>query len=78
MDPARFWEITPRLMAIEMKGARHRIDRERDLAWWTAMMPYLEKRVDLDQFMGRQADDSARVAAFNAAWDRVDQALARH
>ena len=78
LDPARFWEITPRLTLLEMQGAKHRIDRERELIWWGAMLPYLEKRVDLDRFMGRPVDHRARAAAVNAAWDKVDQALARH
>lgn len=65
-------------MTLEINGAMHRIRRERELAWWGAMLPYLKDSVSLDQFMGRESDDARRVAAFNAAWDRVDQALARH
>ncbi|WP_277022262.1 hypothetical protein [Paracoccus hibiscisoli] len=59
-----------------MSGALLKIQRERELVWWGAMLPYLEKKIGLDEFVGR--DDAARIAAFNAAWDRVDQALARH
>ena len=78
LDPSRFWDCTPRLIAIEMTGAAIRLQRERELTWWGAMLPYLEKRPTLEQFAGRPVDHRSRAAQFHAAWDRVDRALARH
>jgi hypothetical protein len=79
-DPARFWDITPRLFLIEMEGAALRMRRERELVWWGAMLPHLKKPVSFEQFVGvadpvqSRAD---RVRQFHAAWDKIDAALAR-
>ena len=47
------------------------------MIWWGAMLPYLEKKITLDQFAGEPVNDKDRVARFHAAWDKVDRAL-RH
>jgi hypothetical protein len=38
LPPERFWEITPRLYLIEMKGAARRMQYERGLVWDNAVM----------------------------------------
>lgn len=78
LDPARFWNITPRMLAMELAGAKLRLRRERELVWWGAMLPHLKKPVTLDQFLGGHADDRDRVRRFHDAWDKVDRALKRH
>lgn len=77
LDPARFWDLTPRLLFLELDGAAQRDRRTRELAWFGAMMPYLEKPPTLDQFMGIQPDPAERANRFHAEWDRIDRALAR-
>ena len=77
MDPARFWDLTPRLLDLEFKGAARRLRRERELVWWGAMLPLLKEKVSLDKFMGEASDGRDRVRRFHDAWDRVDRAL-RH
>lgn len=77
MDPARFWEITPRLLDLEFKAAKARIRRERELVWWGAMLPNLKQPVALDKFIGGPADEISRVRQFHDAWDRIDRSL-RH
>lgn len=67
-------------MMIELEGAGQRLEREREMIWWGAMLPNLKKPVDLKTFVGHtdvaktRAD---RVRQFHAAWDKIDQALAR-
>lgn len=80
LDPARFWEITPRLFLVEMEGAALRIEREREMVWWGAMLPHLKKPISLKDFVGhsdfaRSRED--RVRQFHAAWDKIDRALGR-
>jgi len=75
MDPARFWDLTPRLLTLEFRGAALRIRRERELVWMGAMLPLMKKPVALDQFLGGPVDNRDRVDRFHAAWDRVDRAL---
>ncbi|KEP68436.1 hypothetical protein DL1_11955 [Thioclava dalianensis] len=64
-------------MMVEMEGAAKRLERERELVWWGAMLPHLEKPISLESFIGRQPDRAERVRRFNAAWDKIDRALAR-
>lgn len=78
MDPARFWDLSPRLLDLEFRGARLRLRRERELAWFAAMLPHLKRPVTLDEFLGGPVDDRDRVKRFHDAWDRVDRALMRH
>lgn len=75
LDPARFWDITPRLMALEMDGARLREQRARELTWFGAMLPNLKKIPTLRDFAGygpapaqtpEQVDANIRTLA--AAW----------
>lgn len=81
LDPARFWNLTPRLFLIEMEGAAMRLQREREMVWWGAMLPHMKKPVPLNKFVGHMEvakSRADRVKAFHAAWDRIDKALARH
>lgn len=78
LDPARLWEITPRLAAYELEGAAGRIRRERELAWFAGMLPYLERPVQLADFTGDSATPQGRAERaqrVNAAWDKIDCAL---
>ena len=78
LPPSRFWEITPRLLAAEMAGARIRQERERELVWFGAMMPRLKNPPTLEKFVGRARSETGRVRNFHSAWDRIDAALARN
>lgn len=77
LDPARFWDITPRMMATEMGGAAKR--HQRDLAgiWAGAMLPYMKKPPSYAEFVGVTVDRTARTREWERAWDRLDAALAR-
>lgn len=77
LDPARFWDITPRLIVLELRGAERRAQRQRELVWWAAALPYLKKPMPLDKFIGAPVDQLSRVERFHAAWDKLDQALSR-
>jgi len=80
LDPARLWEITPRLADYELEGAAGRIKRERELTWFAAMLPHLEKAVQLADFTGESSTPrgrAERAQRVNAAWDRIDRALDR-
>lgn len=66
------------MLGMEMQGIKLRLDRQRELTWFGAWLPHLKDGGNLDRFMGKPIDHQARAAAVNAAWDRVDQALARH
>jgi len=77
MDPARFWEITPRLLDVEIRGAKLRLRREKEMVWWTAMLPLLEKKPTLEKFLGDPVREADRVKQFHEAWDKIDRAL-RH
>jgi hypothetical protein len=76
-DPARFWEITPRLFALEMAGAVDRDRRARALVWWGAMMPHMKKPPGFHDFTGiekpapRKRDWRADLAAWEAYAKRV-------
>ncbi len=63
-----------------MDGAALRIERERELVWWGAMLPHLKKPVSLKDFVGRREiarSRAERVRDFHAAWDKIDRALGR-
>ena len=75
LDPARFWDLTPRLLDIEFRGASARMRRERELVWFNAMMPHFKKPIPLDKFVGGPVDDRDRVKRFHSAWDQIDRAL---
>lgn len=75
-DPARFWDLTPRLYAVEMDGAaeRHRIERSN--VWLGAMLPYMKKAPSYAEFVDppkrrdRQSPEvmNAMLSALAAAW----------
>ncbi|WP_092886901.1 hypothetical protein [Roseicitreum antarcticum] len=75
-DPARFWEITPSLMSIEMDGAAERQKRERAMVWCSAMLPHLKKPPKFEQFVNPKAkpkrqspqQQQAMLGALAAAW----------
>lgn len=62
---------------MEMEGIKIRLDRQRELTWFGAWLPHLTDGGDLDRFMGKPAG-KARIDALNAAFDKMDRALARH
>lgn len=55
LDPARFWSLTPRLLDVELRGARERIEREEHArvrqAWLTARLSRAEKIPPLDRLL---------------------------
>lgn len=53
-DPARFWELTPRLYVHEMAGAVERDRRAKALVWWGAMMPHMKQPPEFHEFTGLQ------------------------
>lgn len=73
LPPDRFWQITPRLYDTEMKGALARRKADNAMVWWGAMLPHLKTPISLDQFIGEPK--KIDVAAWSAAWDKVDRAL---
>lgn len=77
MDPARFWEITPRLLDLEFRGVARRLRRERELVWFGAMLPNLKDPIPLEKFVGELRDDRDRARRFHEAWDKIDRALRR-
>jgi len=63
-----------------MEGAAIRMQREREMVWYGAMLPHLKKTIQLADFAGKVAEPSSRedrAKRFHAAWDRIDRALAR-
>ena len=63
-----------------MEGAALRLEREREMVWWGAMLPHLKKTPDLKTFVGRvdvARTRAERVRQFHAAWDKIDRALGR-
>lgn len=77
LDASRFWQITLRLVAIELEGADLRLQRERELVWLGAMLPWLKNPIPLDEFAGRKLSQAERVAKFHKGWDEIDKALRR-
>ena len=61
-----------------MRGEAMRLRREREMIWWGAMLPHLQKIPSLDDFTGSPGYPAARAERVNAAWDKIDRALARH
>lgn len=77
-DPARFWDLTPRLFALEMQGAADRMQHERAMIWSGAMLPYLKKTPSFEEFTGYKPDHSEQIKRWVSAWDRIDLALGRN
>ncbi|MTH76312.1 hypothetical protein [Paracoccus aestuariivivens] len=61
-----------------MEGADLRDRRDRELVWFGAMLPHLERVIQLPEFLGEKPDRAERAKMFHAEWDRIDRALARH
>jgi hypothetical protein len=63
-DPARFWQLTPRLYAAEMAGARMRLEREAkdriELSWMTANLSRAEKLPALHELLNEKKEDHAQ------------------
>lgn len=63
-----------------MEGAALRMQRDREMVWWGAMLPYMKKPVALKDFVGHvdiARSRAERAKQFHAAWDRIDRALSR-
>lgn len=75
LPPDRFWNITPRLYLIEMKGAGQRMMRERGLVWDGAIMTRdgvkLPKR---DQYTGKTTRQVKSWETQLGAWEAYAQA----
>lgn len=78
LDPARFWDVTPRLALIEMNGAELRHRRDRANVWLGAAMSRAEKLPTFEKFVGIDQDRSTYVRQFDDAWDRLDRSLERN
>lgn len=76
-DPARFWDLTPRLYAVEMAGAGDRAKRERALVWWGGMISRAAEPPDFEAFTGCRPDKATAIKRWAAAWDKVDAGLGR-
>lgn len=77
-DPARFWDLTPRLYQIEMAGATARHRREREMLWIGAMLPHLKEPPGFEEFVN--PPDAAemrrrRVAEMERRFDAIDRIL---
>lgn len=55
-----------------------RIERERSLAWFSAMLPHLKKPMTLEEFTGHKPDRSDDLRRCIEAWNKVDAALRRN
>lgn len=60
-----------------MRGAEKRAQRQRELVWWQAALPYLKKPMPLETFIGAPVDHLTRVQRFHERWEKLDQALIR-
>ena len=67
--------LTPRLYDTEIAGALLRIERERALTWFGAMLPHLKKPPTLQEFTGKPVDRREELRQCIEAWDEVDRAL---
>jgi hypothetical protein len=76
-DPARFWDITPRLFMTEMEGAAMRSENRRAEIWMTAMLPHMDKPIQFQEFVTGEKDKRAEILKCISAWDKIDRALAR-
>jgi hypothetical protein len=74
LDGARFWELTPRQIAVEMDGAADRMRMQRSLVWWGAMLPHMKQPPKHDEFAGIRRRGLADCIA---AWERVRRAMER-
>lgn len=81
-DPAAFWDITPRLYMLHMRGAEARLKREaqdrREQAWFIAYLPSAKEPPALNEFVTGEKDNAARREKLMRSWDRMDRALARN
>jgi hypothetical protein len=76
LDPARFWELTPRLYVVEMEGAADRAKVDRAMVWYGAMLPHFKKPPSFDDFVSpakrkeRQDPEimQSMLEALAAAW----------
>jgi len=75
-DPARFWDLTPRLFVTEMEGAALRAESRRTEIWFTAMLPQLKDPPSLADFVGGKSGQRAEMVRCINAWDKIDRALA--
>lgn len=81
LDPARFWDVTPRLMVLEVKGAERRHEIARSMVWMGAMLPHFKKPMRHDDYVRprrraqRQTPDElqAMCDALAAAWGAKQQ-----
>ncbi|WP_142662783.1 hypothetical protein [Paracoccus laeviglucosivorans] len=65
------------MLFLELDGAADRVRRDRENVWFGAMLPHLEKPIELRAFMGEKPDPRARAKRFHEVWDRIDRALAQ-
>jgi hypothetical protein len=71
----RFWNLSPRLYLLEMRGASAKLDREhRDRAWLayhTAYLPDAKRRPRLDELIGGKVKHQPKPWQDQlAAWQR--------
>jgi len=76
LPPDRFWDLTPRLYMLEMKGAAKRIERDSrsalEAAWLgaklqrAAKIPTLEKLLPPNKSRGRRQSRAELQAMFDA------------
>ena len=76
-DPARFWDITPRLFSTEMDGAAKLSENRRAEIWMTAMLPHMAKPIPFQEFVTGKKDERSELLKCLAQWDAVDRALMR-
>lgn len=55
-----------------------RLERERSLVWYGAMLPHLKKPPSLEQFTGHKPDKSELKRRWVETWDKIDRALERN
>ena len=61
----------------ELEGAEERRKYERSILWTLHMMPRLKEPPTYEQFVRGKKDRASEIQRFNAAWDKIDRALAR-
>jgi hypothetical protein len=76
-DPGRFWDLTPRLFALEMDGMAERRRLARGDLWWGAMLPHLKRAPSFNEFVGTTPQRQRSVADCVAAWEKVQAAMMR-
>jgi hypothetical protein len=75
LPPKRFWNLSPRLYLLEMRGASAKLDREhRERAWLayhTAYLPDAKRRPRLDELIGGKVKHQPKAWQDQlAAWQR--------